>query len=489
MGNTTSSNGKPPSLLRCVDKDGKIDPDKYFLSRRLLNDDIQQAPVVAIATREIQPRHRSCKKKENDRVLDDGTIRPGSPLHSIWYVSYIGTANIDDNDFQKEFRLRFRVPYTCFQELCRLATSHKMFEKYSNKDCTGSSPTPIELHILGVLRILGRDHKLDDIAECTCIARETHRQFFHLFMRFASTILYSKYVKMPTTKEELLPHMQMYACKGFHGAVGSMDATHISSKRMPYALWQLHKGHKMKLPARSYNITVNNNRKILYSTTGAPGRWNDMTVVEFDEFYKGIKSHEIGDDVEFELYYYDQTSQKVKKQKYCGVWLIVDNGYHSVSCTIPPFKDPPYTDQYMWSEWLESTRKDVECTFGIMKTRWLIFESPIRYQGIEIIDRIWRCACALHNMILEYDDNQDDGNHVTKNFLLLPDPETSGMHYTTTNPEDFSDDTEHEDVSYLNGCGRTIPVKMLTMKNFRSRLVRHYAICKANGLANWKPKE
>ena len=29
-------------------------------------------------------------------------------------------------------------------------------------------------------------------------------------------------------------------------------------------------------------------------------------------------------------------------------------------------------DEIRWSKWLESMRKDVECTFGIMKGRWRI---------------------------------------------------------------------------------------------------------------------
>jgi hypothetical protein len=332
---------------------------------------------------------------------------------------------------------------------------------------------------------LGRDFKLDDISENTGIAKETHRQFFHQFMLFGSTVLYDKYVKMPLTKEELMPHLQHYAKKGLHGAVGSMDATHIASRRIPNSLRQLHTGYKLTLPARAYNATVNNNRQILNSTKGAPARWNDKSIVHYDEFYNKIKSHEIGNDIEFELYYYDTTSKKIMTQMYCGVWLLVDNGYHEISCTIPPFKETKYTDQYIWSEWMESTRKDVECIFGILKHRFLIFNSPIRFHGIKIIDRIWLTCCALHNVLLKYDDADiaKEGDNIGKNHLELPDPRTTEMKYPPT--VNFVCDDDEDDCTYPNGCGVTIPIKKLRMKTFRNRLVRHFAICKVNGLVSW----
>jgi hypothetical protein len=48
-------------------------------------------------------------------------------------------------------------------------------------------------------------------------------------------------------------------------------------------------------------------------------------------------------------------------------------------------------------------RKDVECTFGILKGRWRILKSGIRLHGLDVVDTIWRTCFALHNMLLEVD--------------------------------------------------------------------------------------
>jgi len=50
--------------------------------------------------------------------------------------------------------------------------------------------------------------------------------------------------------------------------------------------------------------------------------------------------------------------------KYEGVYVIIDNGYLNWSCTVPPFTVTSNVDEIRWSKWLESMRKEVECTFG-----------------------------------------------------------------------------------------------------------------------------
>ena len=46
-------------------------------------------------------------------------------------------------------------------------------------------------------------------------------------------------------------------------------------------------------------------------------------------------------------------------------------------------------------------RKDVECTFGILKQRWIILKSGIRIHSVDIADEIFKTCCALHNFLLD----------------------------------------------------------------------------------------
>ena len=39
-------------------------------------------------------------------------------------------------------------------------------------------------------------------------------------------------------------------------------------------------------------------------------------------------------------------------------------------------------------DWEQRRRKDVECTFGIMKVRWRILTFPIQIHGTKAVDKI-----------------------------------------------------------------------------------------------------
>jgi hypothetical protein len=49
-------------------------------------------------------------------------------------------------------------------------------------------------------------------------------------------------------------------------------------------------------------------------------------------------------------------------------------------------------------------RKDVECTFGILKGRWQILKAGVRIHGVDGVDDVWLTCCALHNWLLDIDD-------------------------------------------------------------------------------------
>ena len=142
------------------------------------------------------------------------------------------------------------------------------------------------------------------------------RLFLHNFCIYGATVMQDRYVRIPKNKEEIERCMQVYSKLGLNGCIGSMDATHIQGGRIPAALAQAHISFKLKHPARSYNITVDHKRRILFSTRGFPGRYNDQSIVRYDDFFCQISDNAIGNNTKFWLYYYDSASQTVKQQSY-----------------------------------------------------------------------------------------------------------------------------------------------------------------------------
>jgi hypothetical protein len=125
-------------------------------------------------------------------------------------------------------------------------------------------------------------------------------------------------------------------------------------------------------------------------------------MVRLDAFISGICDGNNLQDNDFELLDHNREGNIIAV-KHKGVYVIVDNGYLQWSCTVPPFTITSDIDKIRWSNWLESMRKDVECTFGILKGRWRILKSGIWLQGVKQVNNIWLMCCALNNWLLEID--------------------------------------------------------------------------------------
>ena len=351
---------------------------------------------------------RSVKKHKLLVRTDDGNLRALTPTDTLWYMLYIRTPPQDER-LNKKFRTRFRIPYPYFIELSENISNHELFSRWQNCDAVGDCPSNIKLLLLGSLRYFGRSWTFDDISEANGISREVNRMFFLSFLKYGSTVMYKKYVIDVAESINLKNNEHLFSIAGMNGCVGSGDATHVSMLNCPSWASISHKGFKLNLPARTYNLTVTHSKIILCSTTGHPSTWNDKTLVLYDPLISGVHDGSKYNDYKFNLLERD-VNGVVKEVSYQGVWFMVDNGYLNWSCTVPPVKDATTYQSIRFSEWLESMRKDVECTFGIMKQRFSVLRYGVRLGSIKNVDEIWLTCCALHNKLIfidELDKNWD----------------------------------------------------------------------------------
>jgi hypothetical protein len=336
---------------------------------------------------------------------ESGKLRHGIPHDSLWWVNYVLTPPGDLTQRQRfKFRRRFRMPIDEWIIFVEKLNSNPLFKpwKIGNTDVCGRQCSPIALLSLGALKYLGRKCTFDDLEESTFISERTHERFFEKFVEFGSTSLFHEYVIMPRTVEEMESHMHEMKLAGMDGGGASTDATNVTIENCRYGSRQPHLGPKGSKTSRTYNASVTHRHRILNTTAGHPSRWNDKTLILFDDFATGLKDGSLLGDYEFFLYERDVNGD-IQKFLYHGIWLLVDNGYLDWSVTIPPYKYCTRLSEIRWSQWLESMRKDVECTFGILKKRWTILSKGVQARKLECADQVWKTCCALHNMLLEID--------------------------------------------------------------------------------------
>jgi hypothetical protein len=84
------------------------------------------------------------------------------------------------------------------------------------------------------------------------------------------------------------------------------------------------------------------------------------------------------------------------------VYIICNNGYLRRPTSICPYGSIEYSslEGYFLLN-LESIRKDVECTFGILKKRWQILNEGLNYPKIGTCERIFNACCCLNNFMLD----------------------------------------------------------------------------------------
>ena len=217
-----------------------------------------------------------------------------------------------------------------------------------------------------------------------------------------------------------------------------------------------------------------------------------------------IKEDKIFDDLDLTLLERNP-NREIVKGNYKGVYLLVDNGYHKWVSLMPPMKVASKRSDVRWSMWVESLRKVVECTFGIMKGRFRVLKAGIRLHGVEAADKIWLTCCALHNWLLDEDSTESDQwdgvnglfseDDVWRHIINAPltriqnVPTTRDLRqlqsYDSTYTGRKRDDISITEVdkglfidksTLIHNCERVRIVRNLSFEFFRSRLIENFHI-------------
>lgn len=264
---------------------------------------------------------------------------------------------------EKRFARRFGATYNIYSKIC--AAASKWVLKTDDgvvywradvgpKDAFRRATVPLNIKILGVLRMISKGSCFDAIAELSGMHESTMQAFFHPFIQKFNDEFKDIWIRPPQTAEEAAADMALYTRLGFPGAANSLDVTHIKYGMCPSGKDVLFTG-KEGFATLAYQATVNHNGKCLHITLSHPGSRNDKSIIKLDDYMMAIKNKNILHDCEWE--YFDEHGGVHKMR---GAWTITDNGYHQWRMLQCPIKAAHTANEIDWSVRLESVRKDVE---------------------------------------------------------------------------------------------------------------------------------
>jgi Plant transposon protein len=370
-----------------------------FLSA-IMNDDVDDFDMIEFV--KLKREEREGRKREMEEVMlqqknkkykPRRTYLKKNPKMSNWWTDYVlderGTFSNPDHPNARLFTYRFSFAFEAVKELiAKVKESGEHFWK-QKRDAAGRESSPIELLVLGSLRILTRNVTLDDLHEQTFISAEVHRCFFTKFMKWYSSRVFPEVVKMPSV-EDLDCNGAEYSLAGFPGCVCSVDCVHVRVWGVSANLKQISTG-KEHFPSRVFEVAVNRRGMIVSATKGFYGSVVDMTIVKFDSAMVSMRNG-VYSEYEYLLYDADGYPNVVK-----GGYCICDNGYLKWPTMMAPSKGRADDPDWDWSEMLESLRKDIECLFGQMKQEFAILKYGSRFNSLELMDDIFLTCCAIHN--------------------------------------------------------------------------------------------
>ena len=147
-------------------------------------------------------------------------------------------------------------------------------------------------------------------------------------------------------------------------------------------------------PQFKKQVVVDHNKRVLNCSQVFLGATPDKTICKNDLFSLAALNGSL-QQIEYQLY--DTSGELYTCQ---GGYIIVDGGYIDSPVFIDPDKFRLNKEAVLWSEWLESVRKDVENFFGILKQRFRFFRNGISYHDKDEIEQAFKTCCCLNNMIL-----------------------------------------------------------------------------------------
>ena len=343
------------------------------------------------------------KKTRDGKARRNPVDKKDAPWQRMLDSNDKGTNTIHDERSRdgKYFRRRFRMPHSLFKSLILVMLQEQWFPQYGQTgeglpDATGNRGATLQVKVLSVLRVIGRGVVFDECFDGSGCGENSIGVFFHAFVAMFSQRLFPLIIKPPTTFDEITTCTGIYQSLGMGPAIGSTDVTHISLGNCPNKFKILCTGKSGK-PTMAYSLTCSHSRKIYYCSAGFMGAKNDKHISRLDSFITAVGELAIYRNFEWAM---DVTETMTQPRR--GVHLLCDGGYHKWGHMICGLKVSrrrsrrfflttlQHTSrQYhsLFSVQLESVRKDVECTFGILKCRFQILATYFPYVSLVVFHR------------------------------------------------------------------------------------------------------
>jgi hypothetical protein len=293
-----------------------------------------------------------------------------------------------------EFRSYFRMPLSKVEELTDYFIIRGYLKPARSLMQRSEFRERSELFIMTALYRLGTEASFRTCRALCHISTSEVRLFFDTFLQGMHEMR-EEFISMPKNITQLRRITKYYKVAGLPGCCGSMDVVPVKWSACPTGDHNRAKG-KEGYPSLAFQCVTDFNRRILAVYGPQFGTRNDKEIVKDNPNVHYVRTGWYKDV----LWKYYATDGRVDYDR--GAYLICDNGYLRWPTSICPYSGCENSSlEGYFSTNLESVRKDVECTFGILKKRSQTLNNGLNYRDITTCERVFNACCCLHNFMLD----------------------------------------------------------------------------------------
>ncbi len=285
-------------------------------------------------------------------------------------------------------------------------------------DCSGRQGLSPLQKCTAAIRMLAYGSPADSLDEYLKIGKSTSLQCLDMFARGVIEVFGPEFLQRPTC-EDVERLLQVGESRGFPGMLGSIDCMHWRWEKCPTA-WsgQFTRGD-YGVPTIILEAVASYDLRIWHAFFGVAGSNNDINVLNQSPLFLDVLK---GDA--------PQVKFSVNGNEYSTGYYLANGIYPEWAAFVKSIHLPQTEKHKLYAQYQEGARKDVECAFGVLQSRFNIVRRPARSWKRKSVGRIMKACVILHNMIVE-DEREGviipiDLNENLGASIVLPPEVTTG---------------------------------------------------------------
>jgi hypothetical protein len=137
---------------------------------------------------------------------------------------------------------------------------------------------------------------------------------------------------------------------------------------------------------------------------------------------------------------------EINGHPYSKCYYLVNGIYPEWSTFVKTIHEPTEEKNRRFVKRQKACRKDVECAFGVLQSRWAIVRHPARTWSPEVMWEVMTACVIMHNMIIEDERNEriHDQWWEFKGELVAPHPGAATFEELLHVHKEICDRTTHD---------------------------------------------